>query len=1201
MTDQTRTITYVNYDYDTVKNDLINQFTETDVYKDINIAGSNINNLTTLMSYIGSLFGYYIQSAANEVFLPTAKRYNNLNKLGQLMRYDARGVSSSKVDVIGSLTPEYVYGKSGEYIEIPAYSIFPSTKQTKTGESFIFTNTLPVVYVVRGYGVRPLEQTDIKYNGYNLPYTGSSTFFQAPSGSSIIINPEYITLPLSLNKPLSIIKKNDENNYRHFDTDNFPMENPSDATSVGQPFIETISCRSFPSTLVVGVEYPVLLSYDIMTSTPYLEIVTDTGILNDRVDDIIGKIILEVEDAVLNTYTISLKEVSSYRRFYLGQTGMENLSSVSVEYSTIPGKGNAVEQINLVVNKDGNQQPFGILINGIYYTFTSGTISSPKFKENYFDSNAEYYNVNLVINDPTKPELGYLASLDVTTKDPLNNQATVARIYTKNVDTESDTKSLATSPGSKYGNLQVAEKVTYKTTNVKSGRVYFSAGQTSQQITFNKVFVPGTNETTAQYQVQLTSDTNVRKWSAEKEMTGFVIYVEPDTAFEGYINWTATQIIQEKTKVIPVRFDIPLSKAVTSEGLVSNYMVNLTPNDNVEVWYENVDENGFDIVCEKDFEGSVSWSVYNFFDDQSTPYDVESVYRQSNRVVIPSSVTSVDVELDIPFPDNSYAVQLSSNKNINIWYTGKSTNKFTVNKEIGIDVEVTVDWFVDGSTTYQYQRHGEVNFSGKQVVSQDIPGFRFVNIPETFTISGLMQGSVGFTYVNVNNVVDNNNNFLELYIDPTKIYEKSMAFIVDNKTIATNSIRVFIRNDNGKWDEWDRVGTGYDTTSYPGNKVFRVYVNHDKNAKIEFGDGINWGESVNGKEMFILGLSSVGSEGNIGKNVLEKSVIISQYIIGNDKTDIEFEKSLVSIIGLKSDLYFEGSTPSTSLIDSENTKLQNSDLIIVQNQLAVGGSDIETVDELRANITNSFVRQERNVSSADLNRYITTVYHDYIAKCAILNYDQLKDANIIPESELEKYWFNYVFILGLNKDGTNIIPKSLRDVIVNDLNGATIKMIGKQHEILPATWVPIDVLIKYSKLKTANASTIETEMKKNILNYFDINNHELGSKIPHSDLVTAVKVDGVVEVEVMMNKDPNNKFTASDYIVDIRGAGSDAELLQRNKLMELVRKDQSLVKIFQPLFSTTYTNGITEWNYSLDIQLSKYEFPKLGDIIIERM
>ena len=130
MSNTKRTIDYVNYDFDELKQNLIDNLKETKTFRDITFDGSNINDLINNISYVGALYGYYINSAANEVFSPTAKRYGNLNKIGQFLNYNARGKVSSSVDVIGGLNPEYVIGKQGEYIEIPAYSVFPSTKPT---------------------------------------------------------------------------------------------------------------------------------------------------------------------------------------------------------------------------------------------------------------------------------------------------------------------------------------------------------------------------------------------------------------------------------------------------------------------------------------------------------------------------------------------------------------------------------------------------------------------------------------------------------------------------------------------------------------------------------------------------------------------------------------------------------------------------------------------------------------------------------------------------------------------------------------------------------------------------------------------------------------------------------------------------------------------------------------------------------------
>jgi len=1198
---QKRTIDYTNYDFDALHDDLINQLQETEVYKDVNIKGSNINTFVDLISYVGSLFGYYINSAANEVFLPTAKRYNNLNKLGQLLKYDARGVVSSKVDVVGVLNPEYVYGKEGQYIEIPAYSLFPSTKATNDGTNFSFTNVVPVNYIVKSFGIRPLFQSDITYKGYALPFTANISFFQENgSTSNPEIRAEDLTIPLNLYKNLSIIQRNTPTKYRPFDTTEYPLANYSDSTSVGQPFNMNIDGNVYPTTLTPSVAYPVLLKFDKSISKPSLEIVTDSQTLSDRADDIIGKITLTLIDATSNTYQLSLSELSTTNRFYIGKLGLNNLESTKLQFDKMNGT-QSVQRINLVINPDGNSPAFTALVNGQYYSFSSGTISSQIFSNEFFDGNVEYYNVNLVIGNQNNPNANYEAYLDVTTKEPISNQITIARIYTGYVDQNSNTSTFTSAPGKKYGNLQVVETTTYKTAEQKGGRIFFKAGDTVQNIIFNTVFVPD-NSTPADYIIQLTSDNNIRTWYTNRHDTGFTINIEPDTQFEGYVSWTATKLVSTKVKSVDVTFDSPLPKSTTTDQVNSTYMVQLTPNDNVDVWYDNLTTNGFTIKTSRDFEGSVSWSVYNFFDTQSFPSDVENVYKQSGRILIPSDNTDgIQVTLDVPFNDQSYAIQLIPNANIKVFYSDKTTGTFTIKKAPGNTDPVTVDWYVDGTSSYKFQRHGEVAFSGRTTISQQIPGFFFMNVPETFDIPNLLQGTVGFSYINVNNVIDPFNNFLNLSVDPTRLYENSLAFIADNTSVSTNSIRIFVRNSSGTWDEWNQYGTGFNTSNAVGETVFTIKLNADQKIQIEFGDGINWGTPVQGKEIFILGLQSVGSGGNIGKNVISNNIIISQYILGNERTDIDFEKSLISLIGLKSKLFFEGSTPSTKIIDSEGTLLDNTkDLTVIQNQLAVGGADIETVDELRSNITNSFVRQNRNVSQEDTQRYINEVFYNYIVTNQVLTYTELAAANIIPSSELSKYWFNHIFVIALNSDGTNIINKSLRDTIVNNLNSSVFKMIGKEHEVLPATWVPIDVLIKYKKSPNANSAIIETEMRTSLINYFNVTNRKLGDKLYHSDFITMTKIDGVDEVEVMINKDPSNSFNANDYTVTIQNV-QDPVATQRDKLMELVRKDPSLVKIFQPLFSTIDNNGVKTWNYSLDITLSAFEFPKLGDIIIERV
>lgn len=1207
-----RTIDYTSYDFEVLRDELIGYLNETGTFKDANFLASNIRTITDLISYIGALFGYYINSAANETFLPTAKRYKNLNKIAQFLRYDARGVVSASVDVIGSLNPEYVFGKENEFIEIPAYSTFPSTLPTSKSQNFVFTNSNSVVHMLRAFGVRPVDQSDIWYKGYQLPFTAPKRFFTngVSESETAFIDPTGLTLPLSLQKPLSIINRNDPDNYKGFDYENYPARDPSNSQSVGQPFSLTVNTREFGTTMVPNVTYSVVFNFDTATSEPFLSIVDNPETLGDKYDDLIGSIILEPTDESETNYTIRVEELNTFERFYVGVMGMLNLESTKWEFVEMANRPGSIERIRLVINADGNSPAFSVLVSGKTYTFNKGVIQSNKFPTDFWDASIEEYNVNLVIDDESDTDNNYGARLEVTSTPPIANQAIIAKINTLYVDPNTNTNSLQRSSGKKYGDFQIIEAPSITTTEQKGGRVSFKRGQNVQRVMFKDAFELTTDddgnpiESNVTYQVSLTPNKNVRTWYANKSAAGFFIYVEPNTQFEGDITWTATRVVEENVISTPVIFDQPIPTAVTADGTFANYMVQLTPDTNVQVWYEDLTPEGFTIKSEINFEGRISWSVFNFFDDgDSVPNEPSIGFRQRGTVILrdASLEDGLEVTLASRIPDEQYAIQLIPNKNVNVFYNDKTPEGFRIRSEPGLNEEVVVDWYVDSSRGYQFQKHGEIQFKGRTISTATIPGLYFSNIPETFQINRLIEGDVKFSSVDINTVVSGNNNGLKLQIDPSRTSDNDVRFIVNNKKISTNAIRVFIRANTGLWEEWERAGTGFNTSISPGAKVFLVRVNADQLTMIEFGDGENWGSNPIDHEMIVVGLESVGKEGNINRGVLSDKLIVSRYILGNDKTDIEFESSFVSLLGLKKKQFFDGSIPETRIIDSENTKLKSGDLTVYQNQNAFGGNNVETVDELRKNATNFFLSQGRLVSLDDYKRFSEEVFSDYIIKVRAFDYTQIKESGLISYDEIAKYWFNYIFIVGLNKDGTNTISKSLRDFLIEQLDNTSAKMVGAEHEIVAAKWVPIDVLVRYKKGKFGNDEVIQTEMRQLIREYFSPDNHDLGDKIHASQIKGLSTIDNVDTIEVLFNKDPDDRFSTNDYSVTAIATNDiDIEKARRNKLMELVAKDPSLIKVIQPLFKSINDLGVLNYDYSQYVKLSMFEFPKLGNMIIEK-
>ena len=329
LNDDKITIDYTSYDIDAIKSELITYLQETQTYKDANFTQSNINTLVTIWAWLGSLNGYYINSAANEVFLPTAKRYTNLNKIAQMLRYDARGVESAALNIVGALNPEYVYGKEGQYVEIPTYSLFPSTKPTTTGINFNFTNTSSSVQLIKAIGINQIAISDFRYNNYSLPFKAPKSFFQDSLGN-ITINPKGITLPLSLQKPLSILNLPDAENYRGFDITEYPAFDPSNSNSVGQPFVQTIPTIEYNKPMVPNKPYYLIFNWDKSTSNPYISIADDPSTLGDKSNDILTSIILKPSDPSGTDYEIDLYETGKDRRFYTVKQLLWRVNSTSM-------------------------------------------------------------------------------------------------------------------------------------------------------------------------------------------------------------------------------------------------------------------------------------------------------------------------------------------------------------------------------------------------------------------------------------------------------------------------------------------------------------------------------------------------------------------------------------------------------------------------------------------------------------------------------------------------------------------------------------------------------------------------------------------------------------------------------------------------------------------------------------------------------
>ena len=1200
-------IDYTAYDYDALKNELIQYLKETNTFKDVDVEASNINTLVGLYAYIGSLFGYYTNSVANEVFLPSAKRYKNLNRIASLLAYYPRGQKSAHLNAIGSLNAEYCFGKEGKGFDIPAYSIFPSTKKTPTNEEFIFTNPLVYPYVIKGYGTHAVEQNDFTYAGYALPLTknaefwGLSTATTGSSGTPSQFFASQLELICSDTSPLTILNRLDTNNYKAYDTDNVPLFDPQNSSSVGQPFRRNIFTNDPAFQLQVGEIYYVLLNYDKTQGTPFLSIMKEGNQLDERRDDIITSLILEQSATDSQFYTLREVQNNAKGRFYLGVMGCKNLNSVSFEYDIIEGTTNSIKQVHLIVNKTGDKPPFQVLVEGNIYSFTSGIISSQIFNRNNWDINQSYYNINLSIVSPTKPEVNYDAELIVTQNAPKTNEVTIAKIYPQYTDSETNTTTITKPLGSRFGDFQVVTETQLGTTAQKTGYVEVNTGVESIYVTFDTPFVETTLSTSENYVVSLTPDDNVQVWVTSKTENGFIINIEPNVGFTGKVYWVATQYDSLNIRSIPVAFDANMPQ-IDNQDI--DYTVFLTPSDNVTAWVSNKTSSGFIINTERAFSGTVTWSTFVFSENEDVQSEINSSTLKRGTESLTNTNRSKNIQFDVSFPDDSYGLHMIANQNVTVWYTNKTSTGFTLNVEEGVTGQVQIDWFADFSIQYQYQKHGMINLLGQVTSQGTLPGLRFTNINETFRIHDLQQGNILFSFINRNGAINDANNFLNIKYLADRTSFKEVKLFVDLNNISYTDLRVFVKNSGGDWEEWyEASAMSASTEINVGEHIFFVRVNEYKKIEISFGDGISFGTDPYGSEIFIFGLESVGQNGNIPPNTLSNSVTLSKSILGDDNVTLQFEEQFIQLIGLKRDVTFAAAEvfDPTSLYDTEGTKLTSTELTIKQNESAFGGANPETTEELRRNASTSNLRQNRLVSLGDYKGYIEQTFNDYIMKVQVMSYEEMKNSGFMTLDELEQYWFNNIFIVALPRVGT-FLSKDIKDLIVNSLNNNVNTMLTVDHQLFTATKVKIDTKILYKPKVVSFKESIESSITIVLNDFFAEDNHEMGEIIQHSDLlVNIANINGVDWVDISLHKDTDDRLSESDYNVDaVAETTASVDEVKRRKILELLAKDPSMLKIIDPLFDITNSEtGERNWIFTSNIKLEKYEFPIVGDIIIE--
>lgn len=142
---------YLDIDFDTIKQKVIDQLSENPVFQDYDYEGANITILIELMAYIGELSTYYINKLAKNVYMDTADLYETVGRLANFIGYYPSGYRSSRANVTLSLVTSAASAAGevdiGDSVRVEAWKEIKSTK-SYDGENITFVTTNIMDYTV---------------------------------------------------------------------------------------------------------------------------------------------------------------------------------------------------------------------------------------------------------------------------------------------------------------------------------------------------------------------------------------------------------------------------------------------------------------------------------------------------------------------------------------------------------------------------------------------------------------------------------------------------------------------------------------------------------------------------------------------------------------------------------------------------------------------------------------------------------------------------------------------------------------------------------------------------------------------------------------------------------------------------------------------------------------------------------------------
>jgi len=259
----------------------------------------------------------------------------------------------------------------------------------------------------------------------------------------------------------------------------------------------------------------------------------------------------------------------------------------------------------------------------------------------------------------------------------------------------------------------------------------------------------------------------------------------------------------------------------------------------------------------------------------------------------------------------------------------------------------------------------------------------------------------------------------------------------ENVKIDHNSIDVYVQNEFGEWEEWQRVDSLY--LGNGNDKIYEARLNENLRYSIKFGNNITGKQLKLNDKVAVYYLKTNLNLGQVGPNTLNDSKLF----IYNTKQYNEINK----------------------FVRDQNLNLlsqANANVLTFRNKLASSTTATnETTEQIRVNAPNLFKSQARLVTTRDFESYIETGFRNLVHDVAVVDNWGYLDGHM-------KYLYN----LGLKSPSTDsrVLYNQVKFSDSNNFNNVYVYIVPK-------------IFTTNSYVK--DATYLNPTAKQNILNSLD--------------------------------------------------------------------------------------------------------------------